>query len=366
MMLNRAEARIDLNAIRSNAGGVMSKLNEGCRMLAVVKANAYGHGAIPVAKTLMEMGVTDFAVATADEGVQLRENGIIGNILVLGKTPLNEIDKLIKHDIQQACDSVEYARNIIKNGKPAIHIKIDTGMSRLGFYCHSADKADECVDNILPIFDIKDVDVQGVFTHFSDADGDTDAFTRQQFAAFKAVTDALRSHGKKIGTRHCCNSAATLRYPEMQLDMVRQGIGLYGLERSVDNFPFKPAMSVYARIAAVGTLYEGDTVSYGRTYTADKPIKRAVVSFGYADGMPRLLSGRYNVTVAGKKAPILGRVCMDMFMIDVTDIQCNEGDEVLIFGENGEVSDMADIIGSINYEIVCGISARVPRKYINE
>ena len=364
-MIFRAEAIIDLEAIRSNAHNVISELKGNCRMMAVVKANAYGHGAVPVAKALMEIGVTDFAVATADEGAELRKNGIVGNILVLGKTANIDIPTLIKHDLHQVCDSVEYAQRLAASGLIGIHIKVDTGMSRLGFYCHKAENAKSCAESILPIFDIDNIEVKGIFTHFADADSETEEFTRQQFAAFTAVTNELKRMGKNVGTRHCCNSAATLKYPEMQLDMVRQGIGLYGLERSVKGFPFKPAMSVCARIAAVGMLCESDTVSYGRTYKAEKPIKRAVVSFGYADGMPRLLSGRYSVKLNGKKAPILGRVCMDMFMIDVSDIDCKEGDCAIIFGEDGEVSDMADIIGTINYEIVCGISSRVPRVYKN-
>lgn len=365
-MINRSEARIDLEAIRHNAQLVISKLNKNCRMMAVVKADAYGHGAIPVAKALQAIGVTDFAVATADEGAELRGGGIKGNILVLGKTDVAQRDKLVNNHLQQACDSVEYAKALVRNGKPALHIKIDTGMSRLGFYCHNETDAESCAQKILPIFDINDISIQGIFTHFADADGDTAEFTEQQFLAFTAVIKVLEDLGKNVGTKHCCNSAATLRYPHMHLDMVRQGIGLYGLERSVKDFPFRPAMSVVARLAAVGELEKGDTVSYGRTYPVNKQIRRGVVSFGYADGMPRLLSNRYSVKINGKVVPIIGRICMDMFMVDITDVECNEGDEVQIFGPLGEVSEMADIIGTINYEIVCGITKRVKRIYIDQ
>ncbi len=362
-MENRAEARISLEAIKTNAKNIMNVLTEGCRMLAVVKANAYGHGAVQVACALQDMGVSDFAVATATEGEEIRRAGIKGNILVLGKTCPAERDKLVDNSLIQACDSVEYARAIVKDGKPAIHIKVDTGMSRLGFYCHSKENAPHCAKQILPLYDVEGIDVQGIFTHFADADGETADFTKKQFSAFTAVIEELTAKGKAVGTRHCCNSAATIRYPEMHLDMVRQGIGLYGLERSVPDFPFAPAMTVCARLAAVGELEAEDTVSYGRTYKVDKPLRRGVVSFGYADGMPRLLSNRYSVLINGAKAPILGRVCMDMFMVDITDVDCAEGDEVQIFGAGGEVSLMADIIGTINYEIVCGITARVPRIY---
>lgn len=363
-MINRAEARINLEAVKQNAEAIMSRLSEGCRMMAVVKANAYGHGAVEVAKTLAGIGVRDFAVATADEGATLRKSGLEGRILVLGKTPAAEKDKLTAFDLSQACDSVEYAKAISAHGKPELHIKIDTGMSRLGFYCHSENDAARCAESITPLYESDEVKISGIFTHFADADGEDDSFTRRQFKAFTAVTEELKKRGFDVGTRHCCNSAATLKFKDMQLDMVRQGIGLYGLERSVKGFPFRPAMSVYAQIAAVGDIEAGDTVSYGRTYTAGGRIRRAVVSFGYADGMPRLLSNRYSVTVNGKKAPIIGRICMDMFMIDVTGIDCREGDEVLIFGERGEASEMADVIGTINYEIVCGVSQRVPRVYI--
>lgn len=362
-MENRAEARISLKAIKANASNVMKTLGNGCRMMAVVKANAYGHGAVPVAKALAELGVSDFAVATAAEGEEIRKSGVKGNILVLGKTAVSERDKLIENDLCQACDSVYYAKQLIKDGKPSIHIKIDTGMSRLGFYCHYSENAKECAEKILPLYDIDGIDVRGIFTHFADADGETEEFTKQQFSAFTAVIAELQAKGKCVGTRHCCNSAATLRYPEMHLDMVRQGIGLYGLERSVEDFPFKPAMTVCARLASIGELEKEDTISYGRTYKVSGSLRRGVVSFGYADGMPRLLSNRYSVKINGKKAPILGRVCMDMFMIDLTDIDCAEGDEVQIFGPLGEVSEMADIIGTINYEIVCGITGRVPRVY---
>lgn len=362
-MTNRAEARISLSAIKDNAENMMMRLNKNCRIMAVVKANAYGHGAPQVAAALENSGVNDFAVATADEGAELRQCGIRGNILVLGKTAPSERDKLVDYELQQACDSVEYAASIVKNGKPEIHIAIDTGMCRLGFYCHKKADAEKCADAVLPIFNIPTIKVKGIFTHFSDALDET--FTRGQFEAFCAVTDKLTEQGCNIGDRHCCNSAAALRYPDMQLDMVRDGIGLYGLERSETAFTQRPAMSVFARIVTIGWSFAGDCVGYGRTYAVDKPVKRAVVSFGYADGMPRLLSNRCNVTVNGKKAPIIGTVCMDMFMIDVTDIECSEGDEVIIFGEDGEVNVMADTIGTINYEIVCGISDRVKRIYKN-
>ncbi len=360
----RAKAEISLNAIKHNATSIMSTLKDPCQMLAVVKADAYGHGAVPVAKALYSVGVKYFAVATAEEGAELRANGLNGKILVLGKTPVEQRSILADNDLYQTCDSVEYAASIVKDGLPKIHIKIDTGMSRLGFYCHDANFADTCVNQILPLYDIPGLQVEGIFTHFAVADED-EVFTYKQFNAFKAVTDKLCALGFNTGLRHCCNSAATIKYPDMHLDMVRQGIGLYGLERSVPDFPFTPAMKVVARIAATGNLEPGDTISYGRTFKADKPLRRAVVSFGYADGMPRLLSNRYSVTINGKKAPILGRVCMDMFMVDTSDIECQEGDEAIIFGEDGEVSQMADIIGTINYEIVCGITRRVPRIYVD-
>lgn len=361
-MNERAEARISLKAIKQNALNIMSTMRADCKFMAVVKADAYGHGAVPVAKALYDIGVRNFAVATADEGTELRRNGIGGEILVLGKSSLCDRDKLTENDLCQCCDSFDYAAALVKDGLPKLHIKIDTGMSRLGFYCHDSKNADACVSEVKRIFGIPNVKIEGIFTHFAVADEDGE-FTKRQFEAFTAVTDKLTAEGFNIGKRHCCNSAATLLYPQMHLDMVRQGIGIYGLERSVPGFPFTPAMTVAARIAKTAVLECGDTVSYGRSFKADKPLRRAVVSFGYADGMPRLLSGRYSVTVNGKQAPILGRICMDMFMIDVTDIDCDEGDEVVIFGADGRASEMADIIGTINYEIVCGISKRVPRVY---
>ncbi len=363
-MTNRAEAVISLRAIKQNIDSLMMNANNSTKALAVIKADAYGHGAVSVAKYLNKNGINNFAVACAEEGEELRRVGIEGMILVLGKTAPENADKLIEFDLSQACDSVEYAEAISKHGCVKIHIKIDTGMSRLGFYCHNQEDIGSCAENISQIFRSDNILVEGIFTHF--ADTDSESFTTQQYSVFKNLCDKLISSGFNIGTRHCCNSAATAAYPNMHLDMVRLGIGLYGLERSVDGLEMHPAMSVHARIATISKQLCGDTVSYGRTYKIENEKTVAVVSFGYADGMPRLLSNRYSVTVNSIKAPIIGRICMDMFMIDVTDIDCKEGDAVVIFGNGGEVNIIADTIGTINYEIVCGISKRVPRKYTEE
>ncbi len=358
-MINRTEARIDLNAIHNNIKNIMVDSN--AKVLAVVKADAYGHGASAVALYLQDKGISNFAVACTDEGVELRKSGIKGMILVLGKTSKASMDKLVEFNLSQACDSYEYAVELAKHGNVNIHIKIDTGMSRLGFYCHCKEDIDGCIEKISPVFSINGVKIEGIFTHF--ADTDTDSFTERQFSVFKELTNRLLDNGYNIGIRHCCNSAAAIKYPHMHLDMVRLGIALYGLERSVPSFPMDISMSVYAGLTSINILKAGDTVSYGRTHTLDRTTKVGVVSFGYADGMPRLLSDKFYVSINGQKASILGRVCMDMFMVDITDIECAEGDEVCIFGKNGEVNEMADIIGTINYELVCGINKRVPRIY---
>ena len=360
-MTDRNEARIDLEAIYKNIENIMEATDSTAMPLAVVKADAYGHGALRVSSYLQDKGIKNFAVASAEEGVELRNGGIKGMILVLGKTPPENADKLASYNLSQACDSYEYAEKLSELYNIKIHIKVDTGMSRLGFYCHNTFDVDNCAKAISSLYTLENITVDGIFTHFADAD--FDSFTDKQYTVFKQLTDTLMSSGKDIGIRHCCNSAAAIKFPYMHMDMIRLGIALYGLERSLPLFPMNIAMSVYARLSSVSVLNVGDTVSYGRTYTLEERKTVGVVSFGYADGMPRLLSNRYSVTINGKKAPILGRICMDMFMIDISGIECAEGDEVCIFGKAGEVSEMADIIGTINYELVCGISKRVRRVY---
>ncbi len=363
-MITRAEATISLSSIKKNIETLMVNANPKTKALAVVKADAYGHGAVQVAGYLNKNGISNFAVACAEEGEELRRAGINGMILVLGKTAPENADKLIKNKLSQTCDSLDYALSLSKRGRINVHIKIDTGMSRLGFYCHNLDDVDTCASNISPIFELDNISVEGIFTHF--ADTDSVDFTEKQFGIFMALTHKLQALGLNIGIRHCCNSAATAAFTHMHLDMVRIGIGMYGLERSIKGLEMHPAMSVSARIASVSEKHCGDSISYGCIYKTNENKKIAVVSFGYADGMPRLLSNKYDVSINGHKAPIVGRICMDMFMIDVTGIECCEGDRVLIFGNKGEVSDMADIIGTINYEIVCGISKRVPRVYTED
>ncbi len=363
-MIARAEAHISLKAIKQNIINLTSGAADDTKILAVIKADAYGHGSVNIAKYLNKEGIKNFAVATAEEGEELRNAGITGMILVLGKTAPELAEKLINFDLTQTCDRVDYAYSLASKGKIKIHIKIDTGMSRLGFYCHNKDTIEKCANSVEPLFNIKNLTVDGIFTHF--ADTDDEEYTRNQFGVFKGIINELEKRGHNLGIRHCCNSAATSAYPYMHLDMVRLGIGLYGLERSVPNLKMHPAMTVSARIASISEQQCGDSVSYGRTYTANSTKKIAVVSFGYADGMPRLLSNRFSVSVNKCKVPIVGRICMDMFMIDVTGIECSEGDRVTIFGSGDEVSEMADIIGTINYEIVCGINKRVPRIYTED
>lgn len=362
-MTNRAEARIDLEAIKTNAKNIINHLSEGTEFLAVVKADAYGHGAKMVSSALSEIGVKHFAVATAEEALELRSNGLEGEILILGKSDISYADKLIENHITQAVEEVDYAKSLASHGKIKVHVKIDTGMSRFGIYCHGPEDLQCAFEKVKEIYEIPQLEIAGIFTHFATADDEDESFTRSQFNAFKALCDKLYEAGINCGLRHCCNSAGALKFKDMHLDMVRIGIALYGLELSVPEFPLIPAMSVVATLASVSKIGKNDTVSYGRTYKAEKGITKGVVTFGYADGMPRLLSNRYSVGVNGKKAPILGRVCMDLMIINLDGIDAKVGDEVVIFGKANEVSLMADIIGTINYEIVCGISKRVPRVY---
>ena len=360
-MLNKAY--IDLSVLKSNALAIKKKLNKDTKFCAVVKADAYGHGAKMVSSALSEIGVKHFAVATAEEALELRSNGLEGEILILGKSDISYADKLIENHITQAVEDVDYAKSLASHGKVKVHVKIDTGMSRFGIYCHGPEDLQCAFEKVKEIYEIPQLEIAGIFTHFATADDEDESFTRSQFNAFKALCDKLYEAGINCGLRHCCNSAGALKFKDMHLDMVRIGIALYGLELSVPEFPLIPAMSVVATLASVSKIGKNDTVSYGRTYKAEKGITKGVVTFGYADGMPRLLSNRYSVSVNGKKAPILGRVCMDLMIINLDGIDAKVGDEVVIFGKANEVSLMADIIGTINYEIVCGISKRVPRVY---
>ncbi|MBQ3229559.1 MAG: alanine racemase [Clostridia bacterium] len=367
-MKHRVTAQVDIGVIKQNYNYI-KKLVGNSRVMAVVKADAYGHGAEKIAKSLEAIGCNDFAVACLSEAQELREYGIKGNILILGPTDTAFIGEVIEGNFIQTVDSLEYASAIAKKGKVRVHVKVDTGMSRLGIYCHSNADVKASADSIAEIADNESLKIEGIFTHFADSDGESKDFTANQFGIFSALLDELDSRGISVGLRHCCNSAATLRYPEMHLDMVRAGIILYGLmpSESVSDSSILPAMKLSARVCAVHELKKGDCVSYGCTYKAERDTRIAVISIGYADGFSRVYSGKELISINGKRFATVGKICMDMCMVDIgLEFDCSVRDEAVIFESSADIEALASAMGSINYEILCSLKNRVRLKYINE
>lgn len=369
-------AEIDLDALAHNFARIRQRVNG--PVCAVVKADAYGHGDVVVARTLQQAGAAAFAVSCLAEGRHLRRHGITQPILVLGYTDPRQAAALAEADIATAVFSPEYARQLSAAAQAAgvtvkIHLKVDTGMGRIGFAVRSDPQ--KAVAGLEGCYALPGLAVTGIFQHFAAADSNDPAdlaYTDEQYALFARVTARLRADGFATGTVHCANSAAQMRHPEWRHDMTRAGIILYGLNPS-DEVPIdglRPVMALKALVTQVKELRPGQSVSYGRTFTAARPMRVATVCVGYADGYPRLLSGSQRqglMLVNGAPAPVVGRVCMDQTLVDVTSIPgVAMGDEVTVFGPRGAdtADSMARKTDTINYEIVCGISRRVPRVYL--
>ena len=366
--LKRSWVEIDLDSIVANYKAVVSAAG-GAKVMAVVKADAYGHGAACVAPVLEENGAEYFAVSNIDEAMELRYAGVKSPVLILGHTPEEYAALLAENNIAQAVMSASYGKALAYEAKKAgvvvkSHIKLDTGMGRIGFVCREGMCPEEEIAQVLAADSLS---FDGIFTHFACADTD-DKYTAKQYARFSAVCDALEKKGFVPNIRHCSNSAGALLHKDMKMDMVRAGIILYGLTPDTSlRLPseFSPAMAFYSTIAQIKELPAGEAISYGGTHITDKNTTCATLPVGYADGWRRALSGKGNVLCHGKKAPVLGRVCMDQTVVDVSAIpEAREGDTVLLFGKGNPVEEIADICGTINYEIVCGISRRVPRVYL--
>ena len=366
--LHRTWAEIDLNALKHNFNLFKSRTN-GAKLMAVVKANAYGHSAGDIAPVLEKEGADGFAVSNLSEALSLREYGITKPILILGYTPVNAVKELANNDISQCVYSLEYAQKLSEcaereNVKIKIHIKLDTGMARLGFDCRSDALCG--IPDAIKSAAFTNFITEGIFTHFAVADGDSKddtCFTKEQYNRFINGVNALKQSGIDAPIVHCCNTAGFLGDSNKHLSMSRIGISLYGLNPS-DAFDedLIPVMTLKSIVTYIKEINKGDTVSYGRTFTADKKMRIATICAGYADGYPRLLSNRGYVLIGGKRANILGRVCMDQMCVDVTDIpKVQMGDEVILFGKELSVDVLAKLTDTINYEIVCGISPRVPR-----
>lgn len=367
---HRTWAEIDIYALKHNLKVIKEKAQPS-KIMAVVKANAYGHSVDLVTPAIEKEGVDFFAVSNLGEALQLRDLGIKSPILILGYTPVNAVKVLSDNNISQCVYDYTYAKALSKqaqenNVELKIHIKLDTGMSRLGFDCRSENL--KGINDAISAATLQNFLLEGVFTHFALSDrtpAEEDGFTDEQFARFTAGLNKFEERGLKPQICHCCNSSACLQDNDKHLGLVRPGIILYGLTPNADlelQENLIPVMTLKSVISMVKTIEAGDTVNYGRTYKAERPTKIATVAAGYADGYPRSLSNKGYVLVNGKKAPIVGRICMDQLSVDVSNIdEVDIGQEVILFGKELPVEDLAEICQTINYEIICNISPRVPR-----
>ena len=369
---DRTYVEIDLDAVRHNISEERRRVGSDVMIMAVIKADAYGHGDVPVARALGDLADA-YGVAVVEEALRLREQGIGKMLLVLGYTGSDWFDDVIAYNISQTVYTYEMARKLsdvaVRLGKTAkIHIKVDTGMNRIGFL-----PTRENIDVICDIYDLPGIQLEGIFTHFARADEETADPAREPLERFMSFVGELEGRGLDIPIKHVGNSAAIIHFPESYLDMVRSGISTYGLYPSGlvprDRISIRPALQWKSIVSFLKTVPAGASVGYGGTFTAQRETVVATVPVGYADGVKRGLSGRGRVLVHGQYAPIIGRICMDQFMVDVTDIPgiC-AGDCVTLIGRDGEnmisVEEVAELAHSFNYEYVCGISQRVPRKYV--
>ncbi|GFN22040.1 alanine racemase [Thermanaeromonas sp. C210] len=367
-------AEIDLRAIAHNTRQLKNLLAPRTELMAVVKANAYGHGAVPVARTALANGASWLGVATVDEAVELRRAGVGAPILILGYLSLEDAPIIVKEDISQTVFNLEQARALSRAASAAgrtakIHLKIDTGMGRLGVF------PEEALEVARAICGLPGVVLEGIFTHFANADALDKTYTWQQLKTFERILQELERAGINIPWKHAANSGAILDLPATHFNLVRAGISLYGHYPSEEvdrgRLELQPAMAFKTRVILVKEVPPGSYISYGCTYCAPRPTRVATLPVGYADGFSRLLSNRGEVLVRGRRAPVIGRVCMDYCMIDVTAIPgVQVGDEVVLFGRQGEAvlpaEEVAGRLGTVNYEVLCMVSHRVPRVYLYE
>lgn len=370
----RGYAEIDLDAIEENMINMKRTLVPGTKMIGVIKTNGYGHGSIPIAKVLEPLDfMFGFAVATFEEACALRNAGIRKPLLILGYTFPYAYEAMAEQEIRPAVFRYDMIEKLAeagrKSGKPVkVHVKVDTGMSRIGIT-----PDEEGLRFVRELMKHREIEIEGIFTHFARADEIDKSNAEKQLKRFREfITMVEENLGLRIPVKHCSNSAGILELPEANMDVVRAGITLYGLypsdEVSRETVPLRPALSLYSEIVYCKTIHKGQSVSYGGTFTASKDMRIATIPLGYGDGYPRSLSGKGYVLIRGKKAPILGRVCMDQFMADVTDIpEASEGDKVTLIGYDGEEHISAELLGELsgrfNYELVCDLSQRVPRLY---
>ena len=378
----RTWAQISLNRIEHNYKVIREQISDRTKLCCVIKADAYGHGALEFAELYEQLGADFFAVSNLEEALQLRIGGIKLPILILGYTPASYAKELSDNNISQAILSLEYAKELSESAKTfgvcvKSHIKIDTGMSRIGIMCQDT-KRDNAPEEVMEIFSLSNLEIEGIFTHFavSDEKESGEEYTLHQIECVEYIINSLKENGidtDKI-IKHCSNSAAIMDYKSAHMDMVRAGIILYGLSPSSKlkgQIALKPAMEIKSVVAHIKDVEAGTTISYGRTFEAEKKMKIATVPIGYADGYIRNLANDAYMIVKGKKAKVVGRICMDQCMIDISEIEgVKVGDTVTVVGKTGNteitMDDVASWTGTINYEVVCLVGKRVPRVYVRD
>ena len=370
--LKRTWAEIDLDHLTHNFEVIRRRVGDKVKLLGVVKADGYGHGAVEIAKRLEQLGAGYLAVSNIDECEELRDSGVTLPILMLGFTPADQTARILQLHMTQAVQSYDIAkefsdRAIALGGKMTVHVKLDTGMGRLGFSCDEA-HFDASLRDILKILTLPGLDVEGVFTHFCVSDEAADEcveFTKIQHDRFLRMIDAVETQGNfRFRLHHCCNAGGIASYPEWAWDMVRCGIILYGTGDLAERMGMKPVMTVKTTVSTIKDFDPDTSISYGRQFFTTRPSRIAVLPIGYADGLFRALSGKLRVLTPYGEAQQVGRICMDMCMIDVTDLpQLKVGDEIEVFGEHQLIETAAKQCGTISYELLCAVSKRVPRYY---
>lgn len=366
-------AEVNLGAIKHNLKEVRRVIPNTTKIMAIVKANAYGHGSVPVAIKAIESEVDYLGVALLDEAVELRKNGILSPILILGYTPKEDYPIVLRNEITQTIYSYEQAKilsdtALLLNKTAKVHIKVDSGMGRIGFKTET-----DSLKEIKSIARLSGLEIEGIFTHFAHADASDKTYSKLQLDRFIGFCQEVEKAGVRVKYRHAANSAAIIDLPDAHLDMVRPGIIIYGCYPTAEvnhtRLKLLPSMSLKTRIVYLKNVSAGTCISYGRTYTTNKQSKIATIPLGYADGWTRLLSSKGQVLVHGQKVPVVGRICMDQCMLDVSNVKdVMLEDEVVLFGKQGKsilsVDEVAKLIGTINYEVLCMISYRVPRLYV--
>ncbi|MDD5601547.1 MAG: alanine racemase [Candidatus Izemoplasmatales bacterium] len=363
-MLDRVSAFIDLNRLYQNYHSIQIHCDPSVFVMAVVKADAYGHGAIPVATYLSDHGVRQYGVHSLSEALELRNAGVQGEILIFGRVDSQDASILKRSALIPTIPSLQDAQMLISQAEGVVaDNKIDTGMSRFGLPCHQETDLEKTLAEIRSILALDKIKIRGIYTHFASADNSDSTFTHHQAALFSWIQKRLLEDGRQKLVFHAANSAATIRYPEYHFQMVRTGIMLYGYPPVQTTWDLSPALTLKAKIIDLRTVRAGESVSYGQTYVSSKTSQIATLAIGYADGYFRSLSNRGLVRIKGQNCPIVGRVCMDACMVDVTGLTLAIGEEATIIGKNHSAELTAALADTISYEVLTNISKRVPRVY---